>query len=1754
MRSARAALDAAPDPDAPVPRKEYVPEEMRAAPGEDELPRDAITMHHSFGFESVKRNNLHYLSEDVIIFTVGAMVQTVHLGTGEQTYLYGIDGKGVGFVVVHPEKTHFALGEKGVNPGVYIYETETLKLKRVLVGGTERAYSCGRFSNDGSKLATVGGYPDFWLTVWDWREEAIVLRSKAFSQEVFDVTFSPFFEGQLTTSGTGHIRFWKMAETFTGLKLQGDIGRFGNEDLSDVAGYAEMPDGKVLSGTESGRLLMWDGGLIRTVLLRPGGAPCHDGMIECVRLEPETGRVYTAGADGYVRVWDYKTLNDAEPGEDSAEAYVDALEEFLITRGATLNQENLEPASVKSLIMSEPTHWLVQDEKGGVVRVPLDANGAPETRNATRVLDFHAGAIVALEASPISDHVITAGEDGSVRVFAYAEKRELFAARFNAPATTMSCAPPAIDPERRVVVVGFGDGVARVLLRCADAWKLIDAVKPHNGAVTCAQYAPASRVGSTPMLVTAGEDGKVWFFACEREKGAGLAPVGFVSAPGAVSALAWTDAGDAVLAGCVSGHVFELAAPAPGTVDATRTFEFEPRGFRAYAFKRPRASAASVLAEREGAPPEITQEMDPADVIEAKAARKRFDERAAELQEEMDEAEATTVYPVTHLAYDATGAFELCVGGEAKGKVFTCSLDAEKPLASRDAHRETVTSLKTRQGPSRALTVSGAANGAVRVERRGLEKHWHCEVHDGHRGAVTGVAVSRCEKFLITAARDGSLFAQTLGPELRGADETREPLDALETSSDPLPSLEADATPAAADIDSATTYSIEDAKVKVEEDAKRAAAEEEKMGVREFLAKLKAEYAALVRENDARPFAERLPASAFEVDPGLREVIEAETLADLERARESLAWHCEKSSLGLAKLRERFLDDVEQERAVLRSFATGRFAFATTSFRAVKPNERLEADLKALKEGGARRFGGDAGGPRRPGGGSSRAGSNASGSMRLSRSQNMRSDRDRDPNEPVLEEENPFAAGHKQELRRRRRLAREEEWRRFNATKPDEAYENPEDVAAIEVAKKTLGDYKLKSDENYAVAEEDSMNYGKKREQMLLLEASTRDARRDFNARFFAMRETRAAVVRETVAGAARVAEITAELGDADTPEGARALETVGEPFRTTPAADEYPTESRDEATEEALAAFDAARRAAAAAAAKKEAAKAGGGFGGGPGDDEAEGEESIDESARVDGEPMASIASDAETKARGGDGDGSAREKPKANEAAAAAASSAFEDETDSERAARTLRLRHERAVLVRNRLELPARFDEALRALRRHKSFVEGELKAAEIKKLTYNRELVSLKKFEDGEASLREKLSSRYAEQEDIEQKSHDVAAHMEDTAAELESVNERKQKVLNEFDKFVDEEHARREYLRKIFLRRIKRAKKDSADDLRAEGERVEDDESDGDDSDDDDDEYNSDDEMEESRPEDCDESLWDQILALRERRQDQDDVINELAKRSAELKKEADALAKKDKAAGKALASLREEMSLFQREKQETMNMIETTVPLRLRQVEYLYDGKLPLRLSDGVVFSRANLEGLRARIDALVREKAALRATQRDLRREHAALRQDTAALTERNRALEDAATRMTMLRFGKRIDLDKMERALIPKKGIEELKVSLRETEAAHRDELRRWDADLAAARRELTRATAENTAVLNAVSDLTQRKRELEARLKHTQSSVFVDPDAAQRREAAQREQLVAVVNAQAAEIDTLREEIGFLSVKGTPARPEF
>jgi WD40 repeat protein len=249
------------------------------------------------------------LDSRTILTAVGNTVVFFDTDSGAMSFLEGRDSGGVGAVALHPDRSLFLVAEKSKrgSPNVYIYRrlaSGSIELHRVLRNGTEHAYSAVSFNRDGSMIATVGSAPDYMLTLWDWQKEHIVLKCKAFSQEVYSIAFSPNFEAQLTTSGTGHIRFWKMASTFTGLKLVGNLGKFGKVELSDICAFVELPDGKVLSGSESGALLLWDGALIKVVLKREGHSTCHDGNVEVLYHAKDRNLILSAGQDGFIRMWD----------------------------------------------------------------------------------------------------------------------------------------------------------------------------------------------------------------------------------------------------------------------------------------------------------------------------------------------------------------------------------------------------------------------------------------------------------------------------------------------------------------------------------------------------------------------------------------------------------------------------------------------------------------------------------------------------------------------------------------------------------------------------------------------------------------------------------------------------------------------------------------------------------------------------------------------------------------------------------------------------------------------------------------------------------------------------------------------------------------------------------------------------------------------------------------------------------------------------------------------------------------------------------------------------------------------------------------------------------------------------------------------------------------------------------------------------------------------------------------------------------
>ncbi len=114
---------------------------------------------------------------------------------------------------------------------------------------------------------------------------------------------------------------------------------------------------------------------------------------------------------------------------------------------------------------SLPAYRLVQDGGGGLWKF------FPETEEVTKVVSGHAGKVVGLDTSPVDHFVATAGDDGTVRCWDYVDRTILFTARHTQPATVLRWVPRALDGSGRCVVVGFADGVARVLLRAKSEWK-----------------------------------------------------------------------------------------------------------------------------------------------------------------------------------------------------------------------------------------------------------------------------------------------------------------------------------------------------------------------------------------------------------------------------------------------------------------------------------------------------------------------------------------------------------------------------------------------------------------------------------------------------------------------------------------------------------------------------------------------------------------------------------------------------------------------------------------------------------------------------------------------------------------------------------------------------------------------------------------------------------------------------------------------------------------------------------------------------------------------------------------------------------------------------------------------------------------------------------------------------------------------------------------------------------------------------------
>ncbi|KAJ3275132.1 Cilia- and flagella-associated protein 44 [Terramyces sp. JEL0728] len=1676
---------------------------------------------HSFGFQSHKRSNIHFVEDNIIVSSIGNILVFLDLETVTQYYTQGISNGSIGAICVHPSKRYIAVAENAESePNIYIYSYPSMTIFRVLKGGAERGYSDISFNSQGNKLASVATDPDYMLTIWNWKEEAIILRSKAFSQDVFRVSFSQENDGILTTSGMGHIKFWRMSSTFTGLKLQGYLGKFGASELSDIASFMQLPDGKVLSSTETGNLLLWDGGMIKCEIGIKGKKPCHQGHIEVILLGE--GEVITGGEDGFVRVWDLETIDNADVTTGSGEG------------GSSVSTPRVfEMEPIDEILIAKE----VKDQQGHLMKLDL------HKRSSEKVLSFHSGPVAGVGTSPLKHQMSTFGKDGNLHVYDYIARTLINKAHYPQGGSYISYIPANLDAMGSTVALGFVDGVIRIVSTVASGFIVQFVLKPHKKAITLIYFTSDGK-----LMITASDDGTIFLFNLDFKKDADgkislpftkssvtITPVGFVNFENPVKSVTQINSQDQTVSGgkkgtavtgrrlvvnLSNGIIHSLFVPAEFVFDSTTSYEISHALLKVESWKY------KIPEKVKEAKVEVKPEDNAENTLEKKSSSKALllSKNNLSLSVESLKKQKGLLLNGEHLWYTAfcglDEGFFLCSVINEEGESEVRISNFSNPSWSKLVAILPGTIVNMRPDITNQFLFLGSNHGASIVIRFDFNKYslkanhladfhesyaeyarnmenliqqtlitlkpdmpelniknppwgivingqiWVGHLHD-IGGSVNGMTMSYDQSFLISAGADGGIFLwRNSTVEIEKESELDNFADHLNQFVQPE------------DISDPNSYSIQEAKLKSERDKEIEQAELRKQIIRNQIQELRTEFNQIIVENDSAPANKKLDRAEICVDLFLRQDIEKLAKEKEDTLYKEMAWSSEKESIGPKKLYRKFLEPLQTERIAIKAFQT---LASVATFRTLKLEQQLENILQP---------------------------SNNQNEKGQAKAEMSSESPDRIQASETKQEQAVTASNAKQnnkkmkklEARKQLRAERTAIWKQLMDSKPDDKYQDPKDVAAIRHAVNHMGDYKLKTAANYIVPESERVDADKKKRQIMLLNESVKNLREQFNEKVINLRGKKVQLADLIVKSNVKLKDLNQKLT------------ALGESVSYTEYQPEIEVgsfpENRNIITDEDIAQLQ-----------KEEL------------------ENATSNKSKGD-DPMGFANSSKEVKPV---------QKPPAPKPADLAAEPVVAKESVevskkpptreagmSDTKIKIIQLKYEKSNLLNGIENGIKKFDKMIALLAKERLMLASDLKFADIKIQLLYKEWMLLKEFEQTDNLLADKLNAKQAEKNEIDAKIAEYREKLNAKKAEIEAVIQKEREIHDEYKKMIGENNKNEEFLTKVFKRK-KKAKEGNQDDKDLEEE---DEESESDAS-----SYNSEDmqdeEFEEVCPQECDPGLWTKVLEIREHRLDQEEILSEVQKAVETLKKENDSLIKKEKIIDVGLKNAETEIQEFQTQKQRKLNELDVVVPLRFSQVQYLENDHFPKDMSACLVFYNEGLIQLKRRIKELHQEKADIKKQHRELRKQHVSFNKSRKEKQQKVADLSDRARDVQMLKFGQIVDLEKLERLSV-NKTADELKEKLQKEDLKRLKESAEFDHKIREEKEKLIDVIRENTLKLESMVDLQRQKVDLENVLNVSQTVVNTDLSCQQKKDIEERERLIRLVQTQAQQIEAVKEEI--------------
>ncbi|OQR83272.1 microtubule-associated protein [Achlya hypogyna] len=431
---------------------------------------DLAFVHGYRGFDT--RNNLRYGADASTCIYHTAAVGIVYSKAHHRQIFHFGHTDDIVCLAVHPEGHLVATGETGKTPKLILWDANSGSSLCTIVGFHRRGVALVAFTSTGEHIVSHGMDDDHSLAIYSLQGKLIASCSSS-KQRILDLDV-------LATDGLSvgekTVLFWSLSQTTLSIKK----GSFGKGDPRATVLCGLFVAGEAVTGQGDGSLYRWKGRSCTAVVPK-----CHAGAVNCLGHDAKAKWVLSGGRDGVVRVWSYT---------------LEALLAFDLKAAAP----KLVNASLRSLSVKSGK-LLLGTQGCEICEVDLaDVRTKKDAPVSTFIVGHAGGELWGLAPHPQKQQFVTAGDDGTVRLWDGPNRVLLESRRM-----PKKCRTVAMSPDGTHIAVGTNDGSVVVLkeaLDDKDECVVVD-LRVSLRAISVLRYSPDGKT-----LVVGSHDQRIYLF------------------------------------------------------------------------------------------------------------------------------------------------------------------------------------------------------------------------------------------------------------------------------------------------------------------------------------------------------------------------------------------------------------------------------------------------------------------------------------------------------------------------------------------------------------------------------------------------------------------------------------------------------------------------------------------------------------------------------------------------------------------------------------------------------------------------------------------------------------------------------------------------------------------------------------------------------------------------------------------------------------------------------------------------------------------------------------------------------------------------------------------------------------------------------------------------------------------------------------------------------------------------------------------